>query len=462
VAAVVVLGACALFLLYNLETTGDALTPGHVRQDADDAPALVAFRYVGPTLRRLREYSLLAFPALLFPLALAAVYRQLPRALIGTAVLVVLTSWVGYAAYPVTPPPRLGPRYLYGAHWLMTLVLAAGIARTLRPQWVVGLVVTVVAGQLFVTASIVREVRGILYQGMGLYRAAAALEDAIAPDRALVVTAGPSGTIPPQDLLRNDPDLDQEVLYMRRPLRIEHALRDDRVGDRRVYLWDGAGGVPTLWSADPRAPIQYVMATEPEPSALRRRMASGWTAAFGRNDCQAPPYLTAMWSSLFPPDRISDVQRFSNGALGPCPGLSLVVHREEVGIPDDLPRKLALTSVWRSFLTVRRAGRYAFVLAANEEATLRVGGADVVKSAGDARTTVLWLEAGSYALAISHYTRWTPPNLHLDVRRLDGAGEHTLTTQLPLGLHFHPVLPRSAFQLESPAPPSRARPRRAP
>jgi hypothetical protein len=461
-AGVVALGACALFLLYNLGTTGDALTPGHVRQDGDDAPALVAFRYAAPTLRRLREYSLFAFPALLFPLALAVVYRQLPRALIGTVLLVVLTSWVGYATYPITPPPRLGPRYLYGAHWLMTLVLAAGIARAVEPRWVVGLVATVVAGQLFATASMVREVRGILYQGSGLYRAAAALETAIAPDRALVVTTGPSGTIPPQDLLRNDPDLEQKVLYARQPQQVGRVLGSESVGDRRVYVWDGAGGVPTLWSADPRAPIQQVIATEPKPAALRRRMASGWVAVFGRNDCQAPPYLTAMWHALFPPDRISDVQRFSDGALGPCPGFSLVLSREEVGIPEDLPRKLALTSVWRSFLTVPRAGRYAFVLEANEEATLRVGGADVVKSVRDApRTTVLRLESGAYALALSHHTRWTLPRLSLLVQHMDGPDEHMLTTQLPL-LLFHPVLPPSAFRLEDPAPRSRGKRRRAP
>jgi hypothetical protein len=454
-AGVVALGACALFLLYNLGTTGDAFTPGHVRQSADDAPTLVAFRYPGPTLRRLREYSLFAFPALLFPLALAAVYRQLPRAVLGTVLLLVLASWVGYAAYPVTPPPRLGPRYLYGAHWLMTLVLAAGIARTLGARWVMGLVATVIAGQLFATAAMVREVRGILYQGTGLYRTAAALESAIAPERALVVTAGPSGTIPPQDLVRNGPDLDQKVLYTRQPLQIERVLGSERIGDRRVYVWDGAGGVPTLWSADPRAPIQQVIATEPEPVALRRRMLSGWVGAFGRNDCQPPPYLTAMWHSLFPPDRISDVQRFSDGALGPCPGFSLVLHREEVGIPEDLPRRLALTSVWRSFLTVPRAGRYAFVLEANEEATLRVAGADVVRSVRDApRTTVLRLEAGAYALALSHHTRWTPPRLSLSVQPMDGPSEHTLTTQLPLHPRFHPVLPPSAFRLEDPAPTS--------
>jgi hypothetical protein len=462
-AAVVALGACALYLLYNLGTTGDAFTTGYTRRGlSDDAPALLGLRYVGPTLRRLREYSLFAFPALLFPLALLAVYRQLPRAVVGSALLIVLASWVGYAAFPVTPPPRLGPRYLYGAHWLMTLLLAAGMTRVVGPRWLAPLVATVVAGQLFATASMVREVRGILYRGTGLYRAATTLERAIGRDHALVVVSGPSGTIPPQDLLRNDPELEQKVIFVRRVPQITSAPGNPQFEERRVYVWDGAGGVPTLWSADPRAPIQRVMATEPEPSVLRRRMVSGWIAVFGRNDCQDPPYLTAMWNSLFPPDRISDVQRFSDGALGPCPGFSLVLRREEVGIPEDLPRKLALTSVWRSFLTVPRAGRYAFVLDANEEATLRVGGADVVKSVRDApRTTVLWLEAGAHALAISHHTRWAPPRLSLDVRRLDGPDEHALTTQLPLRMPFHPMLAPSGFRLDDPAPRSRAGKRRA-
>lgn len=457
-AALVALGAVALFLLYNFETTGDALTPGHLRVDAADVPSLQAFRYPGPTLRRLREYSLFAFPALLFPLGLLVVHRKLPRAVFATVLLAVLTLWVGYAAYPVTPPPRLGPRYLYGAHLLMTLVLAAAMTRAIAPRWLVPAVATVVAGQLFTTAAMVREVRGILYQGTGLYRAAALLETAIAPDRALVVTAGPSGTIPPQDLVRNDPDLEQQVLFARQLPRIGRVWNGGRFRQRRVYVWDGAGGVPTLWSADPRAPIQAVIATEPDPVALRRRMAEGWLAIFGTNDCQSPPYLLAMWHALFPPDRISDVQRFSNGSLGPCHGFSMVINREEVGIPDDLPRKLALTSVWRSFLTLPRPGRYAFVLEANEEGTLRVADADVVRSVhGDPRSAALWLEAGSYPLALSHSTRWTAPLLRLEIRSLDRPGGYSLTTQLPLRTPFHPVLSVSAFELEERGSPARSR-----
>ena len=98
------------------------------------------------------------------------------------------------------------------------------------------------------------------------------------------------------------------------------------------------------------------------------------------------------------------------------------------------------------------------MLEANEEATLRVGGAEVVKSVRDApRTTVLWLEAGAYPLALSHHPRWTPPRLGHGVRRMEGPNDHSLTTQLPLRQRFHPVLPPSAFRLGVPAPRSRGK-----
>ncbi|MEN8181839.1 MAG: hypothetical protein ABFS46_04825 [Myxococcota bacterium] len=445
-AGAVLAGVLGILLLYNQGTTGDPWTPGHYRYATGDAPSLLAYRFFLPSLRRLREYSLFAFPVLLFPLAVGVLWRQLPRRVLATSLLVILAIWVGYVAYPVSPPPRLGPRYVYGAHLLLTLLLAAGLCRAVQRPWLGALVSIVVAGQLFVTGAIALELRHLLYQGTAVYRVADALEGVLGQRKALVVLAGPSGTIPPQDLVRNDLDLEAPILFARQIERGARPWERTRAAGRSVYFWDGAGGPPVLWTADPGAPVQQMIAVSPRPWAIRRGVEPGWIAVFSGNECAPAPYLGLLWNASFPPDRISDVQRFSDGSRGPCPGLAAAHHLEEVGIPENLPRRLAIAGVLRSFLTVREPGRYAFVLEGHEHAALRVGGVTIAESReGVPSNAFLELEAGAHPLAVTHHTRWREPRLELQVWREDGAPVE-ITTQVPDGVRFRPRLPEDALR----------------
>lgn len=445
-ALAVLLAFAALQLLYNGLTTGDPWLPGHRLYAAVDRPQLAGLFYPGPTVRRLREYSLFGYPLLLLVPALWMLRREPPRSASTFAAVIVLGVWIGYAAYPIDPPPRLGPRYLYASHAFACGLLAAALVRALRPAWLVPLVVTLALAQLAQTALLTLELHALIRAGTGLYRAGALLERALAPQRALVIVAGPSGTVPEPDLARNDLDFSQPVLYARRPgPDLSAAGRPLR--DRRVYYWDGIGGPPVLWTADPDAPVQQLVAGDGKGWALPRQPAEGWLAVFGPSNCAPLPYLSLMWRGLFPPDRISDVQRFSEGSFGPCPGFAEVRELARPELPADLSRRLAVTGHFRSFLGVERPGRYVFRLRANEAARLRVGGETVLESRDDRpRSAGLELEAATYPIALSHSTLWTPPRLELRIEPPPGSDPgFRLDSQIPAGARFEAWLPESAL-----------------
>lgn len=441
--------AVGLYLLYNAATTGDPFTPGHVRHDPLDRPALVSYRYWAPSLRRAREYALFGFPIALLPAAAWALWRRAPRGPLLFAVALVGVLWVAYAAYPIDPPPRLGPRYLYLGHWFVGLVLAGALVAAVRRRWHVPLVATIALVQLGTTVLIAVELRTIVRLGSALYVAADALEQALDGERAVVVAAGPSGSVPPQDLPRNDLDVAQPVLFARERARGRTDWQALGLGDRRIYVWDGIGGAPALWTADPGAPVQRVVVLGDRAAVLRKGQGGrgSWLAVFGAADCTPAPYLAVLWQGLYPPDRLSDVQRPYEVRFGPCPGFAAVQRAESVGIPEALPRRLGLNAHFRSFLTVRRTGDTVFALTGAQRAILRVGGVAVAEARdGATRTSVLRLPPGTYPVAVSHYTLWTPPVLRL---RVEGPGEQGedwgLSISAPAGSAFHERLPAEAL-----------------
>ncbi|MCG8591208.1 MAG: hypothetical protein MJE66_18100 [Proteobacteria bacterium] len=403
--------ALVLYAAYNAATTGDPLVFGHQRFAAGDRPELEPLAMATTLGRRSLEY--LQFAAV----AVFALFAWLPGRdeaegpatgrLVGLATALAALFWLGYAPYGALDfPPRYGPRYLLPAHAPLLVVAAVGLVRIVRGPRLVAVVGVIAAAQLVQTAVLARGYHTVIEGAAGVYRAADALADAIQPERALVSVNGASGSLPYWDVIRNDLDYEAPVLFARGPIE----PGDSR--DRLVYVWDGVGGVPLLWTRDPRARVRAVAATEPEALTLRGAGRRGWLLTRGASDCvdgvPGPPgQRPTDWARFGPCSREGELRGAPWPAAAPASGTEAPAHRH-----------------YRSFLRVEAAGRYRFHLAAAGDAVLRIGGVPAIRIRNGLPQQVQMAErelaAGVIPVAVSYFRPRSPDHLLFAVVGPDG------------------------------------------
>ncbi len=407
--------AAVALLLYNQATTGDPLLFGHLARDPSDRPGWNPLETVFAVVNRLQEYGILAtaaFAALLIRPrrrgAATASSAVLPSdCVLGFAALLVALTWLGYSLYTqVDGPPRFGPRYLFPANALTFFLAAAGLVRALRPEALRPMLLMVAAVQIIQTGVMVHSAGKTIHAATGLQRTARALEEAIAPDRALVLVEGFAGSVPAHDLIRNDVDLAAPVLFAR---RIPEGMATNRI----PYLWDGAGGEPILRALDPGATVQAVALAGTEATVLGAEPQQGWIVTSGSNRCSR-----FFWA--FPGSRPT-----TWSAWGPC-GECMVEagFPAAFGAPWDHAGRRWFYALYRTFLRLDAPGDYAFRLRAEGTVRIRVDGRsllDAVLTAADwAPQLSVFLEPGVHRVEIAYAAAGRPGLLEWSARGPEG------------------------------------------
>jgi hypothetical protein len=414
-----------LFLAYNTATNGHPLLFGHQVFAAGDLPDWDPGA-MWITLRvRTGEYLAGSAISVLAGLCLWRFRRALPAAESGLfltlALGVVAAFWIGYAPYgDLDFPPRYGPRYLLPAHPLLLALAGAGLARWLPGRALAVALVGLCGLQLVQTARWAHTAHVTIDAARGLYRAAEALEQALAPRRAVIAVSGTSAGVPWYDLIRNDVDFAAPVLFARGPA---DAVRAD---DRSVFVWDGIGGVPALWARDADEPVRALYALEPRPAVVRGAPRQGWIHAAGSSAC-------ARDLTPFPGQRPLDWAR-----LGPCDRDGRVERVDAPGFDAGAAPRPWTNHHFRSFLHVTEPGAYRFALRADGDATLRLAGREVIRARGDdavrERIHAERLDVGIHPVSLSWARTDGPGVLELRVLGPDGARlpPGRFTTQRPV------------------------------
>ena len=328
--------------------------------------------------------------------------------MLALVALIVLLYWAGYATYTQPDgPPRFGPRYLYPAHVLTFFLAATALVRALRPIALRPLLVVLVIAQLVQTGVMVDSARKTVHAATGLERAAKVLAEAIAPNRAMILVEGPAGSVPDYDLIRNDTDYANPVVFVRRVPKTAAAT------DRIPYLWDDAGGPPILRCLDPHADVQAVALTGAGATVLRPEPQQGWMVTRGSNRCSK-----FFWE--FPGSRPTG---WSTG--GPCGGGILEAgHPPCPGEPWEQAGRKWFYAVFRTFLDLDQAGTYAFQLHAAGMVRLRLDGRTLVDSQADAADWApemrVELDPGIHRIELAYSTTRWPALLEWSARAPNG------------------------------------------
>ena len=422
-----------IYLLYNKGTTNSFFTFGHQLADPLDKPSVDPSEMGRPLLLRAGRYFEAFWVVVLAPLALltrrGAEKQDGPsRRFFAGLLAFSALFWVGYAAYLVPDlPPRYGPRYLYPTLFPLALMSAVALMRHFPPvgRWVA--LTLICLAQLLQTESAGKGIQLSIDSGNGIYEASTYLGAAVTPQKLLIGMQGRSGSIPSRDLIRNDLDFKQDVLFIRTPMGLKPPAP---AGESRVrYVWDGIGGAPVLWSDEPEAPVPMFVLSTPQPTALPREERPGWVLITGSNHCFGEHYL---YPGLRPD---------SWARVGPCPGPSRVSWAPA---PTIAPREAAAQNAsrfyahYRSFLTIEEEQVLSFTLeTSGGGALMRVGNIVVLdkdplteggNGPGKAR-----LKPGIYPMSVSYYHVEGPAALQAAV--FDESGEpypaemfHTLPT----------------------------------
>ncbi|MCB0220669.1 MAG: glycosyltransferase family 39 protein, partial [Chrysiogenetes bacterium] len=346
--------AVGIYLLYNKGTTHEYFTFGHQLADATDRPELAPTKMGAPFLFRAGRYLEVFWPLILAPLALF-IRRDDPapnrRLLIGFFAFSLL-FWVGYATYLVPDlPPRYGSRYLYPTLFPLALLAAVALMQVLRgtARWIV--LALLCGAQLVQVYNAGAGIQMAIDAGTGLYQASTYLGAALKPEKMAVAIQGSSGSIPSVDLVRNDLDYKQDVLFMRTPLGLRPPVPAAQARVR--YVWDGIGGAPVLWSDEAEARVPMFVLSSPQPTALPREDRPGWVLVTGSNRCFGEHYI-------YPGTRLDTWAR-----MGPCPGPSNVSWAPMPALsPQDAAAQHAERFYvhYRTFVTIDKEQDYSFAL----------------------------------------------------------------------------------------------------